>query len=326
MELGERIMEQRKKRGWSQEDLAEQLDISRQSVSKWESGASTPDLDKIIRMSQLFGITTDALLTEPAAEEEAPRGKRQRCVTGQQAMSYLELTQRHALRIALAVAALVVSPTPLILMGGLSESIPGSLSESMAGGLGVAILLVIIAAAVAVLIRTGMDLEPYAFLEKECFVLEPGLEPVIRQRQADFHATYRTAMIAGVSLCITSVIPMMVSAAFQAEDLVYIICVDVLLVLVAVAVCLFVWSGMIHGSCQKLLQEGEYTLEEKKSSQRIGALPAIYWGTITAIYLGVSFYTMDWDRSWIVWPCAGVLFVAVLGIAKSITSRRDRME
>lgn len=49
----------RKKYGWSQEELAERLDISRQSVSKWESGASIPDLERIVGMSQLFGVTTD---------------------------------------------------------------------------------------------------------------------------------------------------------------------------------------------------------------------------------------------------------------------------
>ena len=59
MILGEKIIQLRKQREWSQEELASQLGISRQSVSKWESGASIPDLDKIIKMSSLFGVTTD---------------------------------------------------------------------------------------------------------------------------------------------------------------------------------------------------------------------------------------------------------------------------
>ena len=64
MILSEKIMMLRKKSGWSQEDLAERLDISRQSVSKWESGASIPDLERIVNMSQLFGVTTDYLLKD----------------------------------------------------------------------------------------------------------------------------------------------------------------------------------------------------------------------------------------------------------------------
>ena len=54
MKLAEKIMTLRKQRGWSQEELAQQLSVSRQSVSKWESGASVPDLDKILKMSEIF--------------------------------------------------------------------------------------------------------------------------------------------------------------------------------------------------------------------------------------------------------------------------------
>ena len=62
MRLEGKIMLLRKQKGWSQEQLAEQLGISRQSVSKWESGASVPDLDKIIKLSQIFDVSTDYLL------------------------------------------------------------------------------------------------------------------------------------------------------------------------------------------------------------------------------------------------------------------------
>ena len=64
MILGEKIAVLRKQNGWSQEDLAEQLQISRQSVSKWESGASIPDLDRIVKLSALFGVSTDYLLKD----------------------------------------------------------------------------------------------------------------------------------------------------------------------------------------------------------------------------------------------------------------------
>ena len=64
MKLAEKIMAMRKQRGWSQEELAQQLSVSRQSVSKWESGASIPDLDRIVKMSALFGVSTDYLLKD----------------------------------------------------------------------------------------------------------------------------------------------------------------------------------------------------------------------------------------------------------------------
>lgn len=322
MRLGEKIMTQRKLRGWSQEELSNQLDVSRQSVSKWESGASVPDLDKILTMSQLFGVTTDYLLTDQIPAEETA-GETVRCVSREQAETYLHLVRRYAARMAAAVTALVVSPTPLILMGGLSEYGAVPLTEDMAGGLGVAILLLIVAAAVAVLIRMGMELGTYSYLEQERFTLQPGLEPMIRQQQTEFEQTFRSCMVTGVTLCITSVLPLMIAAAFRAGNLVYIFCVDVLLLLVAAAVFLFVWSGMIRGSTQKLLQEGEYTVEEKLRAKRLGALPGIYWGIVTAVYLGISFCTNAWYRSWIVWPCAAVLFAVVLGIAKAVTAKKE---
>ena len=59
MNLADKIIEERKKNGWSQEELASKLGVSRQAVSKWESSGSIPDLQRILQMSELFGVTTD---------------------------------------------------------------------------------------------------------------------------------------------------------------------------------------------------------------------------------------------------------------------------
>ena len=78
MTLGERICAQRMARHFSQSDLAERLEVSRQSVSKWETDASVPDLDKLVKMCEVFGISLDQLVRgeeEPAAPkpgEELP--------------------------------------------------------------------------------------------------------------------------------------------------------------------------------------------------------------------------------------------------------------
>ena len=62
MILADKIILLRKRKGWSQEELAEQLGVTRQSVSKWEGAQSVPDIQKIIQMSEIFGVTTDYLL------------------------------------------------------------------------------------------------------------------------------------------------------------------------------------------------------------------------------------------------------------------------
>ena len=75
MILADKITALRKNASWSQEELAEQLGVTRQSVSKWEGAQSVPDMDKVVQMSRLFGVTTDFLLKDELSEEEpAPEG------------------------------------------------------------------------------------------------------------------------------------------------------------------------------------------------------------------------------------------------------------
>lgn len=94
MILADKITALRKKAGWSQEELAEQLGVTRQSVSKWEGAQSVPDMDKVVQMSRLFGVTTDFLLKDELSEEEpAPEGcdSPLRRVTMAEASEYLAL-------------------------------------------------------------------------------------------------------------------------------------------------------------------------------------------------------------------------------------------
>ena len=72
MKLHDKIYEFRKKEGLSQEALAEKLGVSRQSVSKWETGEATPEVSKLLAISKLFGVTTDYLLDDEAEEENKP--------------------------------------------------------------------------------------------------------------------------------------------------------------------------------------------------------------------------------------------------------------
>lgn len=80
--LSEKIRKYRKQAGLSQEELADRLEVSRQAVSKWEMGQSAPDPERIVRMSELFGVSTDALLKEAyapaaaAAPQPAPQSLR----------------------------------------------------------------------------------------------------------------------------------------------------------------------------------------------------------------------------------------------------------
>ena len=72
MTFGEKLQALRKARGWSQEELATQINVSRQALSKWESGASVPDTENVVALSRLFGVSTDYLLQAEIEESTPP--------------------------------------------------------------------------------------------------------------------------------------------------------------------------------------------------------------------------------------------------------------
>ncbi|MCI9336494.1 MAG: helix-turn-helix transcriptional regulator [Lachnospiraceae bacterium] len=325
----------RKKNGWSQEELAEKLNISRQSVSKWESGASIPDIDKIIAMSGIFGVSTDYLLKDELETEQASEtgdvyeAAEARSVSLEEANGFLSLVKRQSVWTALASGLFVLSPIPMVVMSGLAEygaqeGGPGTvrISEDMAGGLGMVILLVMAAIGVAILLLWDMREEKYRYLEKENLALQYGVEGIVRKKKEAFAGRYRFCIVAGVTLCIIGVIPLMTAAAFSAGDFIYIYCTAALLGMVAVAVFLIVWAGCIQGSFDKLLQEGDYTAEEKALQKKTSFFPAVYWCLVTALFLGAGLYSEDWKYTAFIWPVAALVYVAVHYTVKAMAKSR----
>ena len=177
MILADKIMLLRKKQGWSQEELAEKLDVSRQSVSKWEGGLSIPDLNKIIAMSALFGVSTDYLLKDEIEVEEPSEtatsdDETARSVSAEDAHRYLNMVQRLSWRIALGVMLCILSPVCLILLGGATDvSSPWQIGENIAAGVGMIVLFLLVAIAVAIFIPTGIKLSEFSYLIKLVFSL-----------------------------------------------------------------------------------------------------------------------------------------------------------
>ena len=167
MILADKIIDLRKKQGWSQEELAEQLGVSRQSVSKWESGMSVPDLNKIIAMSALFGVSTDYLLKDeldaptPSETEGKDAASPTRTVTVEEANQYMEAVEHHSKRIVLGVTLCILSPILLLLLGGWGELGLMGLTEDIGGGIGLTVLLMMVGIAVALFITNGLPLSRY---------------------------------------------------------------------------------------------------------------------------------------------------------------------
>ena len=129
MILADKIIENRKKNGWSQEELANRLGVSRQSVSKWESAQAVPDLKKILQLAEVFGVTTDYLIKDEIEEkpelELAPVDKgleeTVRSVSMEEASSFLEYNESSSRLISTGVMVCILSPVVLILLAGLAE-------------------------------------------------------------------------------------------------------------------------------------------------------------------------------------------------------------
>lgn len=331
MILADKIINLRKKNGWSQEELGQMLNVSRQSVSKWESMASIPDLEKIIKMSEIFGVTTDFLLKDEIEMEEITECSCLEINTGgvsnvnettipirsmalDEANTYMSIVEGVGAKIARAVSVCVLSPILIIILGGMVDYQIISMSENRAGGIGTLVMLLMIISSVATFITQGMQLSKYEFLEKENISLEYGVAGIVERKKEKFEPVFRKCIVYGVCLCIFSVIPMMIALIAEAEEITFVYCTAILLVFIAVAVYIFVRGGVIRDSYMKLLEEGEYTREKKLSNKKNEKIASIYWCIITAIYLAISFITMRWERTWIIWPVAGVAYGALVVI------------
>ena len=322
MIFADKLIALRKKAGWSQEELAQQLNVSRQSVSKWEGAQSVPDLDKIVQLSRIFGVSTDYLLKDELEEQEPapslPEQPQRRRVSMEEASRYLELRRAAAPRLALATFLCVVSPIALILLGGLSEY-TAHITENAAAGIGLSVLIVLVAAAVGIFLTCGVKAKAFSFLETEPFETEYGVSGMVTERKKAHRAAHTRATIFGTVMCILSVMPLFLAQCFNADDMTCIASVCVLLAMVAIGCFAFVYSGVYHAAMQKLLEEEDYNREAKAKKPVAGTISLIYWLAVTAIYLFVTFWPgieVSHQYSWIIWAVAGVLFGAVMGTVK----------
>ena len=330
MILADKIVSLRKKAGWSQEDLAEKLGVTRQSVSKWEGAQSVPDMDKVVMMSRLFGVSTDFLLKDEL-EEETPCAAAQdddtplRRVSLTQASAYLALRKAAAPKIAIATALCIISPVTLILLAGMSEVQRFPISGNAAAGIGLCVLLGLVALAVSIFLRTSAEAKENRFLEEEPFETEYGVEGMVRQRQREYKDTHTRLVTVGVVLCVLAAVPLFAAMCINGSDLLYIAAVCALLVLVAIGCLALVTAGVYQGAMEQLLEEGDYTRPQKKHHKLMGTVTMIYWLTATAVFLLYTYGPHGNGQprySWIIWAVAGVLYAAVMGIVRIISRSR----
>ena len=343
MILAEKITTLRKRNGWSQEDLAERVGVSRQAISKWEGALSTPDLNRILDLAKVFGVTTDLLLRdeedlgalpeiipdpEKGREEILPFDKRElsqeplRIVSMEEANDYLKQKAVSAGRIAIGVMLCILSPITLILLAAAQEEHILTLSEEQAAGIGILVLMLLVGTAVGIFVYYGMKLSRFDYIGKEALETAYGVDGMIRERMERYSGDHLRYMVIGILLCVLSCLPMFVGLIIDKnDDFIMISAICVMLALIAIGVLLIVRTNIIMGAMKSLLEEGEFSRENKRENKRNETVMGIYWLSATALYLLISFLTQRWDMTWIVWPVAGVGCGILAGVLKVLRTR-----
>lgn len=308
MILADKIIKQRKQNGWSQEEFAEKMGVSRQAVSKWEGAQTVPELSKILLMAELFGVTTDYLLKdeiEDAEYHESDDGGGCRTLTLEEANSYIKRRREASFTLALGAFLCIISPILLIVMGGFSDMIDGFMSENLACGIGLAAMFLIIATAVPIFLYTHFRNSEFEYLENEYFDLQYGVEGMAKQKAMEFKRTYAMGNIIATLMCIISPLPMILAGLYE-NDILALCMLGFMLIIIAAAVFIYIFVGVRWASYQRLLKNPEYSVSKKdKIKTKYSKLVEdAYWAIVLAIYLIWSFTCSSWGISWIVWVIA----------------------
>ncbi len=337
MTFYEKITHLRKKQGWSQEELAEKLGVTRQSVSKWEMGQSQPDIDKILQMSSIFGVTTDYLLKdipEPEYSEtaEAQKDEQQpelkssvRKLNISEAEGYLALRRKNAPKMGLFTVLCILSPVLMIWLAGRAEY-DSVLPENTAGGIGLLVLIFMVAAAVGGFIYCSMSESEYKYLENEAFNLEADALESIKEKEKIYRSKYILYTVLGVTLCVLSLAPMFISMCITEEgsveqELALISSVCGLFLIVAAGCFFLVMSGTVWRAFERLLQKEDFSVEKKSVNSKTEIFSSIYWSAVTLIYLCYSFKTMGWMYSWLIFVIGGILWGIVEAVIRLVEKK-----
>ena len=304
MTFGENLQFLRKRAGLTQEDLAEKMEVSRQSVSKWESNAAYPEMDAILRLCDLFRVDMDTLLRGDVSrrfmEDTAGYDKHMNV-----------FSKAIAGGVGLILAGITVLMFLLIAVAGDADNLIYPM-------IGTSALLVFITVAVAIFIVSGMGHN--RFRKKH-----PTLQPFYTEDQIDAFERRFPLLIAfpvvliliGVVIQVVIVLIPELSNVEGTQDQWALLGTAILLFCVTVATTVLVWAGIqkskynIEEYNRQTRQELDPTPEQKRLNQLIGAV----WGSgmilATALHLLLGF-TMDmWDSAAPIYPVAALLCVAV---------------
>ncbi|MEW6989563.1 helix-turn-helix domain-containing protein [Colwelliaceae bacterium 6441] len=317
MILADKIITLRKQLSWSQEDLAEKMNVSRQSVSKWESANSIPDLNKVIKLAEIFDVSTDYLLKDDIeAYDTINEGKEPGIIqmSLEQAKQYVDNKIKTSALITKGVMFCVCSVVPLFFLLAMAENHRLNLTSSTAAAIGVASILVMVAVGVSFFIRTNQYKSEIELIENEKFELAYGVHSIFKEKLQKFRPSYNLRLSLGIFMFIISFVPLMFVSLFYSGSEIILLMLIVLLLMIAIGIYIVAPVSTQYDAYNHILKDHTIETEKSRRTKRVEKLAAFYWPLLTAIFLGWSLWTMDWAVTWIIWPVGAVLFGALVGL------------
>ena len=295
MILADKIINLRKRELMTQEDLAHEIGVSRQSVSKWESSMAMPDLDKIVKLSNIFGVSTDFLLNDDLGMENIMENVNEdtseRLIDLDALNDYYDNYEKIGRSVALALPIFILSSFPVLTIGQSNEA------------LGIILTLVMVALAVAISVHAGFVSNAIEYVEKEPYSFAYGVEGVTKKNLDAYMPTLKRNVIIAILLYMLSPIGFVIDNSF-AENYMYIF-----LVLIALATALISYTLIKYSSLRDILAYRDPKKQKKESW--INKFSAVLWISAIAIFLIYSYVSGNWGRSWIIFVIAGVIQTAI---------------
>ncbi len=279
--LGENIQFYRKREELTQEQLAEQLEVSRQTVSKWEAGASYPEMEKILQLCDLFSCNMDILMRKDASQSEV-----------EDSQSYDTHMEGRRKRIALGVVLLIsgIAMYELLSGFGVTEMILDTLFMSV-------VIIGILVLAVA-----GMQHENY---RKK----HPTIPEFYSQEEKDlFDEKFPIRIATGIGMILIGLLISMNGenfplAAGMTEDFYY----GIFLLLVAGAVGIIIHTGIGKEKYDIEAYNKKKSNKDKEVDHRIGVWCSCIMLVATILFLTAGLCFQLWSICWIVYPVGGLL-------------------
>ena len=316
MILADKIIKLRKQSCWSQEELAEKMNISRQSVSKWESTNSIPDLNKIIMLADIFDVTTDFLLKDEYETFDTVTESKEPSVTQitlEQALKYVENKIDASNLVTKGVMFCLCSVVPLFFFLAMAGANKLNMTDDVAAGLGVLSILIMVSIGVSYFIKTNQYESGIATIDSEPFELAYGVHSVIQEKLQKFLPHYNLRLSIAIFLFIVSIMPLIfANMFFEGEGITFMMLI-LLLFIIATGIYILIPVSTKFDAYNNILKDNAET-EKGKRAKRAEKLAAFYWPLLTTIFLGWSLWTMNWGVTWIIWRVGAVLFAALVGL------------